>query len=109
MIVELSEAFCSSYCPSPTHSLSLLLPPLSLPLSLFPRQVKTMGAVLLRRVFLQLDHKQLQESVDDGVLRQCRVELLQALSTEPVSAIRRKIGDAVAEMARSSIGVCVRD
>ena len=49
----------------------------------------------------------MQDGIEDGVLRQCRAELLQALSTEPVPSIRRKIGDAIAEMARSSIGRCV--
>jgi hypothetical protein len=62
-----------------------------------------MAAVLLRRVFLQLDYGDLHKEVDPGVLRQYQTELLQALSSEPLAPIRRKIGDAVAEMARSSI------
>ncbi|CAI8000480.1 Importin-5 [Geodia barretti] len=66
-------------------------------------EVKTMAAVLLRRVFLQLDYGDLHKEVDPGVLRQCQTELLQGLSSEPLPPIRRKIGDAVAEMARSSI------
>ena len=64
-----------------------------------------MAAVLLRRVFLQLDYGDLHKEVDPGVLRQCQTELLQGLSSEPLPPIRRKIGDAVAEMARSSIGI----
>ena len=64
-----------------------------------------MAAVLLRRVFLQLDYGDLHKEVDTGVLRQCQTELLQGLSSEPLPPIRRKIGDAVAEMARSSIGI----
>ena len=64
-----------------------------------------MAAVLLRRVFLQLDYNDLKKDIDDGVLRQCRAEFLQAISSEPLPPVRRKIGDAVAEMARSSIGM----
>ena len=80
-------------------------PPLpSLPLPLL--QVKTMAAVLLRRVFLQIEYKEMQEGINEDVLRQCRAELLQAIAEEPVAPVRRKIGDAVAEMARASIGVC---
>ena len=89
------------------RSVSPLLPPPLASLSLPLPQVKTMASVLLRRVFLQLEYKELQEGIEDGVLRGCRAELLLAISAEPMPAIRRKIGDAVAEMARSSIGVCV--
>ena len=68
-----------------------------------------MACVLLRRVFLQLEYNELSAGVEDGILRPCKAQLLQALSSEPVATIRRKIGDAVAELARSSIGtrVCV--
>ena len=101
------------YPPSPTlpplpslpYPPSLPSPPLpSLPLPLL--QVKTMAAVLLRRVFLQIEYKEMQEGINEDVLRQCRAELLQAIAEEPVAPVRRKIGDAVAEMARASIGVC---
>ena len=88
-------------------SLTLSLPPSLSPSpspSLPPPQVKTMAAVLLRRVFLQLEFKDLVEGVDAGVLRQCQAELLQAVTSEPLAHVRRKIGDAIAEMARSSIG-----
>ena len=60
--------------------------------------------MLLRRVFLQLEYKELYEGIEEGVLKSCRAELLKAISSEPVPAVRRKIGDAIAEMARSSIG-----
>ena len=70
---------------------------------LFP-QVRTIAAVLLRRVFLQMEHADLSEQIDSGVLQSCRAQLLVAVQSEPSPPIRRKICDAIAELARSSIG-----
>ena len=69
--------------------------------------MKTIAAVLLRRIFLTLEHSELAEQVDAGVLGGCRAELILAIRAETSAPIRRKICDAVAELARSSIGVCV--
>jgi len=66
-------------------------------------EVRTIAAVLLRRVFLQMEYKDLSEQIDVGVLHGCRAELLLAVQTEPSAPIRRKICDAIAELARSSI------
>lgn len=67
-------------------------------------QVRTVAAVLLRRVFLQVEHKDLESEVEVGVLQGCRAELLLALQSETVAPVRRKICDAIAELARSSLG-----
>ena len=67
-------------------------------------QVRTIAAVLLRRVFLQMEHTDLSEQIDSGVLQSCRAQLLVAVQSEPSPPIRRKICDAIAELARSSIG-----
>ena len=67
-------------------------------------QVRTVAAVLLRRVFLQVEYKELEKEVDAGVLQGCRGELLLALQSEASGSIRRKVCDAIAELARSSIG-----
>ena len=72
--------------------------------SLSLSQVRTIAAVLLRRVFLQMEYNDLSQQIDVGVLHGCRAELLVAVQTEPSAPIRRKICDAIAEMARSSIG-----
>ncbi|KAL5476110.1 hypothetical protein EMCRGX_G026016 [Ephydatia muelleri] len=66
-------------------------------------EVRTMAAVLLRRIFLQLEYKDLEEEVDIEVLQGCRAELLMAIQAEEHSSIRKKICDAAAELARSSI------
>ena len=63
-----------------------------------------MAAVLLRRVFLQLEYKDLVDDVASDVLASCRAELLMAIRSETNAGIRKKICDAVAELARSSIG-----
>ena len=63
-----------------------------------------MAAVLLRRVFLQLEYKELIGELDAGVLKGCQAELLIAIPAETNSLIQRKICDAVAELARSCIG-----
>ena len=68
----------------------------------FYLQVKILAAVLLRRLFLQSSDELAQ--VDSAVLRACREELLLAIQTEESPPIRRKICDAVAELARASIG-----
>ena len=70
---------------------------------LFP-QVRTIAPVLLRRVFLQMEHTDLSEQIDSAVLQSCRAQLLVAVQSEPSPPIRRKICDAIAELARSSIG-----
>ena len=63
-----------------------------------------MAAVLLRRVFLQMEYKDLVEDLSAEMLRSCQAELLGAIQVETTGNIRRKICDAVAELARSSIG-----
>ena len=70
---------------------------------LFP-QVRTIAAVLLRRVFLQMEHTDLSEQIDSAVLQSCHAQLLVAVQSEPSPPIRRKVCDAIAELARSSIG-----
>lgn len=67
-----------------------------------------MAAVLLRRVFLQLEYKDLGEELGSTLLNSCREELIAAIQTETERSIRRKIGDAVAELARSSLGEAFR-
>ena len=59
---------------------------------------------MLRRVFLQLEYKELLNEIDTDVLKGCQAELLVAIQTETNSLIQRKICDAVAELARSCIG-----
>ena len=66
-----------------------------------------MAAVLLRRVFLQLELKDLLEDLAPEVLSSCQAELLLAIQVETNSSIRRKICEAVAELARSSLGESV--
>lgn len=67
-------------------------------------EVKTVAAVLLRRVFLQLEYKDLIDGIDPTLLQSGRAELLMAVQQEGTSvAVRRKICDAVAELARSFI------
>ena len=61
--------------------------------------------MLLRRVFLQLEYTELAEQVDTGILGGCRAELILAIQNETSAPIRRKMCDAVAELARSSIGM----
>ena len=63
-----------------------------------------MAAVLLRRVFLQLEYKDMVNEIDAGMLKGCQAELLVAIQAETNSLIQRKICDAVAELARSCIG-----
>ena len=64
-----------------------------------------MAAVLLRRVFLQLEYKDMVSQIDTGTIKGCQAELLIAIQTETNSLIQRKICDAVAELARSCIGI----
>ena len=63
-----------------------------------------MAAVLLRRVFLQLEYKELVEELPMQVISSCQDQLLVALQMETNASIRRKICDAVAELARSCLG-----
>ena len=63
-----------------------------------------MAAVMLRRVFLQLEYKDMLKEIDAGMLKGCQAELLIAIQTETRPHIQRKICDAVAELARSCIG-----
>lgn len=65
--------------------------------------MKTIAAVLLRRIFLTLEYSELAAEVDAGVLGGCRAELILAIQNETSAPIRRKICDAVAELARSSM------
>lgn len=90
---------CYSYVPNATpllYQATTTTPP--------PPQVRTMAAVLLRRVFLQLEYKDLIDDLQPEVLSSCQAELLMAIQTEGHASIRRKICDAVAELARSSLG-----
>ncbi len=70
-------------------------------------QLKSIAAVLLRRIFLQLEYKDIAEDLEESVLRASKAELLLALQSETPAHIRRKMCDAVAEIARSYLGVCV--
>ena len=70
-------------------------------------QVKSMAAVLLRRIFLQLEYKDVVEDIAAEILQASKAELLLSLQTEGSAYVRRKICDAIAEMARSYLGVCV--
>ncbi len=63
-----------------------------------------MAAVLLRRVFLQMEYKDLVEDLSADLLATCQAELLAAVQVETSANVRRKICDSVAELARSSIG-----
>ena len=63
-----------------------------------------MGTVLLRRVFLQLEYKDLLEDVPSNVITKCQEQLLVAVQTEENPSVRRKICDAVAELARTCLG-----
>ena len=76
-------------------------------MSLIHIQLKSIAAVLLRRIFLQLEYKDIAEDLEVNVLRASKAELLLALQSETSPHIRRKICDAVAEIARSYLGVCV--
>ena len=69
-------------------------------------QIKTLAAVLLRRMILKVTDELMQ--IDSGILGACRAELLEALQTEKEGMVRRKICDAVAELARAAIGVLDR-
>ncbi len=62
-----------------------------------------MAAVLLRRIVVAAPDELIQ--LDTVLLNACRSELLIALKTEPDICIRRKICDAVAELARTAIGL----
>lgn len=68
----------------------------------FACQVKDLAAVLLRRVLLQKVDELNQ--IDLTVIRVCRLELLEAIQVEENDSLRHKICDAVAELARASIG-----
>ena len=61
-----------------------------------------MAAVLLRRIFIKSSNELAQ--VDPAEMRTFRAELLDAIRSEDNDSIRRKICDAVAELARDSIG-----
>ena len=61
--------------------------------------------MLLRRLFLQSADELVR--VDVSILQACRSELLLAIQTEESPPVRRKICDAVAELARASIGALI--
>lgn len=61
-----------------------------------------MAAVLLRRVFIKCSNELTQ--MDSMQMIAIRAELLDALRSEDNDSVRRKICDAVAELARDSIG-----
>ena len=61
-----------------------------------------MAAVLLRRIFIKSTNDLAQ--VHPTEMRAFRSELLDAIRCEENDSIRRKICDAVAELARYSIG-----
>lgn len=62
-----------------------------------------MAAVLLRRIFIQLEYKDLVQDLPHELISNCQIELLNAVQMETNSGIRRKICDAVAELARSCL------
>ena len=66
--------------------------------------MKSIAAVLLRRIFLQLEYKDIAEDLEGGVLGASKAELLLAMQSENSGHVRRKICDAIAEMARSYLG-----
>ena len=68
--------------------------------------MKSIAAVLLRRIFLQLEYKDIVEDIESGVLGASKAELLLAMQSETSGHVRRKICDAIAEMARSYLGEC---
>ena len=61
-----------------------------------------MAAVLLRRIFIKSSNELAQVNPADMSL--FRDELLDAIRSEDNDSVRRKICDAVAELARDSIG-----
>lgn len=63
-----------------------------------------MGSVLLRRVCLQLEYKDLIKDVPTNIITSCQEQLLVAMQTEEDPSVRRKICDAVAELARTCLG-----
>ena len=65
--------------------------------------MRTLAALLMRSMFLQLE-KKVQSEVDTDTLKQCQAELLLAIETEADLLIQRNICDAVAELARSCVG-----
>lgn len=72
-----------------------------------PPKVKAMAAILLRRIFLQLEYKDIAEDLPPDVLAASKAELFLALQSENSALVRKKICDAVAEMGRSFLGVHV--
>lgn len=63
-----------------------------------------MAAVLLRRMFFQLEKEELLSEIDTDTLKICQAELLVAIETEANLLIQRKICGAVAELAGFCIG-----
>ena len=59
--------------------------------------------MLLRRVLLQNVEDLAQ--VDSAIIETCRLEMLEAIQVEENISLRRKICDAIAELARASIGM----
>jgi len=76
----------------------------TLNLSFSPPQLKSIAAVLLRRIFLHLEYKDIQKDIKPDLFQASRAELLVSLQGEMPGHVRRKICDAIAEVARSCLG-----
>ena len=63
------------------------------------------AAILLRRSFIQTGESLLKCSPE--ILESCKTGLLTALQQESSAFVRRKLCDAIAELARYCIGECV--
>jgi len=72
---------------------------------LVPFQHHLTAAILLRRSFIQTGESLLKCSPD--VLESLKTGLLTALQQEPSAFVRRKMCDAIAELARYCIGECI--
>ena len=61
-----------------------------------------MSAVLLRRIYS--NSVDFYDKLDPAMQQAMKADLLKALETEQVPTVRRKVGDAVAELSRSLLG-----
>jgi hypothetical protein len=65
-------------------------------------EIRTIGAVLVRRLCVQSGPEVILKLPED-ILKPCQSELLMAVQSEPNATLRRKISEAIAEMARACI------